>query len=384
VSRWLTALLVFGLAGCARRVPGQVEGRGFHYDDEAGLTVLTVGAQGTQQIVPGVEVSAVLLADHVENVPPPKAMPKPPGPGQPSGHFHEGVDVISSASVVAGDGAVKTDKWRFEGTAGVNVDTGPVELRASVRGSTEPDYRSLSGRIEARSELFERNTTVIAFVGAGHDLLQPMQAPPGQDALWPAHHERWSIGGSVLQLLTPSLTVSGGVGFTHQLGTLESPYRRAIVRTTLFPEALPDTRLRATAFLGASYFVGGGTAIHFRQGAYVDSWGVWSLVPEGSVVKEVGERWLVSIRYRFYAQNPAAFYQPTYRELSSLMSGDPRLGQLREHQGGAEVRWTPWGRMGWTRSLTFAVGYELSVLSYPDLRSSVRSQVFSAGATWGY
>jgi hypothetical protein len=174
------------------------------------------------------------------------------------------------------------------------------------------------------------------------------------------------------------------VAFTHQWGTLSSPYRRALVVTTLFPELLPSTRERFTGYLALSWALGGGAALHLRQGAYVDSWGVWAVIPEFSLAKEVGDRALVSFRYRFYGQGPAAFYLPTYRQLGPLLSGDPRLGALNDHSGGVELRWTPWGRLGWAGSLTLVGGYELSILSYLQLKSAVRAQVFSLGVTGAY
>ncbi len=83
-------------------------------------------------------------------------------------------------------------------------------------------------------------------------------------------------------------------------------------------------------------------------------------------------------------QAPARFYRSVYSELGPLLSGDPRLGQLTEHLGGVELRWTPWGRFGGSRSLTLVGGYELSIMGYPRLRSEVRAQVFSLGVSGGF
>jgi hypothetical protein len=191
-------------------------------------------------------------------------------------------------------------------------------------------------------------------------------------------------GVSVHQLVSRRLTVSGAAAATYQVGTLANPYRRANVRGTLFPEVAPGYRLRLTAALGGSFFIGGGTAVHLRQGFYGDSWGVLALVPEAAIAKEVGRTGVVSLRYRFYGQGPGSFYRPVYLELAPLLSGDARLGRLQEHLGALEVRWTPLGRLGWSRALTVTGTYELSVLGYLDLGSVVRAQVFSLGVSWGY
>jgi hypothetical protein len=130
--------------------------------------------------------------------------------------------------------------------------------------------------------------------------------------------------------------------------------------------------------------MGGGSALHLRQGAYVDTWGVWAIIPELSIAKELGTSGLVSFRYRYYGQAAARFYQPNYRTLEPILSGDPRLGEINEHLGGLELRWTPWGRFGWARSLTFVGGYELSIQSYVRLGSQVRAQIFSLGVSGGF
>ncbi len=387
----LAFAIALTLLGCAHGADGQarsrIDARVHQYADESGLAVTTAAAEGQHELSFGVRVVAGAQADHVVNEPKPKVRPKPPEPGQPSGHFHPGVDVVSTASVLASDEQTRTDEWRFEGTVGAAFDR-PLGLRgegeARLRGSTEPDYRSLSARFTWRDELFEKNTAVAAFALAGHDVLHPVAPPPGQASLWPASHARFGVGGSLSQLLSPELVASTGIGVAHQWGMLANPYRRALVVTSLFPEAMPPSRVRLTVFGGLSWYLGGGTALHFRQGAYADSWGVWALIPEAALAKEVGRQGLVSLRYRHYAQGPAAFYRPSYDGLEEVMTGDPRLGALRDHVGGVELRWTPIGRLGWKRSLTLVASYELSVLHFLHLRSVVRSEIFSAGISGGF
>lgn len=388
VSLALAAVSCAGRINAPYAAPphGHVEARAYHYRDEAGLRVSTLGVQASQDLSSKVRINASALVDEVVLSPPAPLVQQPPGPGQPSGHLHPGVDVITSASVVATDTPARSEKWRFEGIAGSTLTTTawgqPAEFQGVVRASTEPDYHSLSARLIGRLELFERNTTVTGFVGFGHDTMTPTNPPPGQESLWPASHNRITAGSTVSQLISPAFVASGGFGFTHQEGVLWSPYRRAAVISTLFPEVVPRTRERLTSFLALSYFIGGGTALHLRQGLYVDSWRILGLIPEAALAKEMGERGLVSFRYRYYWQGAANFYAPIYYDFSRYLSGDPRLGDLREHVGSFELRWTPWGRAGFTNSVTIMGSYEMSSLSYPMLRNSTRAQVFSLGLIW--
>ena len=372
-------------AGPAR---GQVEARSYYYSDEGGLSVWTTGARAEQQITQSVSVKASALVDQIILRPPPPIQVVPPGPGQPTGHLHPGVDIITSASVLAPDSSVRTEKWRFEGIAGAKLEGSlhqqPARLEVLVRGSTEPDFKSLGAWLTGEVELFERNTTIAAFVGGGRDNIQPLLPPPGQESIWPASQGRVNAGASITQLFSKVVVGSVGVAFTHQWGTLWSPYRRALVNATLFPEVLPSNRERLTSFVALSTYLGGGTALHLRQGFYFDSWQILALMPEAAIAKEIGDAGLVTFRYRYYGQQAASFYRPVYSEKLSIMSGDPRHGELSEHVGAVEIRWSLSGRPGWSRALTLLGSYEISLLSYRQLRSSTRAQVFSLGLVWGY
>ena len=101
----------------------------------------------------------------------------------------------------------------------------------------------LGARLIGEIDLFQRNTTLSGFVGAGRDTMSPLTPPPGQESLWPASHARLNAGATLTQVLSRVLLASAGLGFTHQWGTLWSPYRRALVGTTLFPEAVSYTHL---------------------------------------------------------------------------------------------------------------------------------------------
>jgi len=364
---------------------GRVDGRAYAYSDQAGLNVNTLGVRGEQQVGRQWTVNAEALVDQVILDPPAPVVQAPIVPGQPTGHRHEGVDVVTSASVTSTNTPLRTEKWRFQGIGGASwlrPSANPAELNAAVRASAENDYKSIYGRFGGSIELFQRNTTLSAFVGAGNDWVNPTQIPPGQTGSWPASHLRLNAGAWVSQLLHPSLVVNAGLGFTHQQGTLSSAYRRATVQSTLFPEVLPQRRERLTGFVGGSWYIGGGTALHVRQGFYADSWGVLAVIPEASLVKELGSKLLASFRFRHYAQGKASFYVPVYPTLATYMSGDPRLGVLHDNVGGLELRWTPRGRLGWADSLTLLAGYDLSLLRYDLLRGASRSQVFSLGVTW--
>src|SRR5262245_36693434 len=181
---WPTAAAAAALllGGCATArsgepvfPPGQVEARGFQYRDDSGLVVSTVAAEVDQKLTPDVAVMVKGVADQVVNEPPPPVVRKPPDIGQPTGHLLEGVDVVSSASVLAVSDVQRTEKWRFEGSGGASlaskIGTDPAQLSGRFRISTEPDYFSVSGQLAGQIELNLRNTTLAFSTGYGHDIV---------------------------------------------------------------------------------------------------------------------------------------------------------------------------------------------------------------------
>lgn len=367
------AAAVLGAIGCGAGArgagPGVAEGRSYLYSDNSGLIVTTAALAVEQPLTRRLTATARGVADRILLERKPLEIEHQAG-NQATGHHH--ADVVTSASAFAGGGEVSR-KWRFEGTAGLTLSGDlselelPSEVGATLRAGTEPDYGSVSAGISGKTELFERNTVLSASLGAGRDTVSPVEAPPGEAARWPASHQRLTAGITVSQVLSPRLVASGGVAGTLQRGTLENPYRRAIVRTSLFPERVPDARDRLTAALGLSWYPGAGFAVHLRQGFYADSWGVLAAVPEVGLARDFGDRLLLLGRYRFYRQLAADFYQARYEDLAPILTGDARLGRIREHVGGLEARWVFLGTPGEPGAVTAILGYELSILRYEDL-----------------
>ena len=247
-----------GCGGAAARQPGELEARSAYYADNSGLDVVTVAAAAEHPVSDRVVASARALVNHVAVSREPLD-PGDPGAGHdPGGHPPHEPDAVTSASSLAKGGAV-AEKFRFEGMAGASVQLGrdePWTVGGSLRASHEPDYAAVSGVLGGNVELFDRNLTAGGFVGYGRDRVSPVEAPPGEEDAWPASHQRWQVGASLSQVVTPRIVVSAAAALSRQSGQLASPYRRALVRTTLFPEVVPDARRRETGFVAASILCG--------------------------------------------------------------------------------------------------------------------------------
>jgi len=388
---WLALLLACACVPAAgpRSRPGNAELRTTHYADNSGLGVFTLGAAVEQPVSQHFTATLRGVVDHiaVERT----VVEAPPAivANQATGHVDQlSADIVTSASSVV-TGGPGSRKWRLEAVPGVrwegDVQGAPSSAAVSFRISSEPDYDSLLVLARASTSLFEDNTTLSAFVGSGADRVEPPRAPPGRADLYPAAHWRALGGASLSQILSPIWLGSLGVSATHQQGSLSNPYRRATVRTSLFPEILPDSRNRFTAFLASSVYLGADTAVHARLGAYLDSWEVYSLIPELILSKAIAERFLIELQYRYYRQSRASFYQPVYAAVEALMAGDQRLGRIEEHAGGIELEWQLLGRRSSFGALRLLARGELSRLRYTQLPTeAIWGRVVQLGAMLSY
>jgi hypothetical protein len=382
------AVLAAG-GGCAASTgrTAAVDARGFYYLDNSGVSVATLGASVAQPVDPRTVVSARAAGERI------KLERKPLPPGDPNhshetGHPPHDPDAVSSASSTAGGGSVK-EELRFEGLVGARraLDWAgrPAGARMLVRGSTEPDYRSLYVGAGGDLELGRRATAVTAFVGVGRDRVLPVEAPPGQDDDWPATH--WRVNGlaSVSQAVHPRVLLAAAAAFTVQRGQLSSPYRRALVLTTLFPENHPSARDRVTGYVGGIVYLGWETALHLRAGAYADSWEVMALVPEATLATSPWPSLLLTARYHLYLQSRAYFFDSVYPRVETIMTGDVRLGPILEHGVGLSARWTVRGQRGEPGALTLSGGWSFAATDYRDYGTAlILAETFHLGLTGEY
>jgi hypothetical protein len=387
-------LALAAAAACAggdggwRSRPGAAAARTHYYSDNSGIDVWTALATAEQPVSARTSLSARALVDRISVE---RAQIDPGDPGQPSdpgGHPPHEPDAVSSASSTAGGGGVAR-KERYEGVVGVDTQPSwsdrPTTAGVKIQASHEPDYASVSGTVYGTTELYDRNVTVSAFTGYGHDGVDPIEPPPGERDEWPARHQRVTAGAAGTQIVSTRLLVSSAVAVTHQWGRLENPYRRALVVTSLFPEDVPGQRTRFTGYASLAWYLGRGTALHLRQGVYLDTWQVRSVIPEIAFALEITERGLLTARYRVYKQWQADFYQARYGAVTDEMTGDVRLGPITEHSGGIATRWVAVGREGEARSIAIDAGYDLALTDYERYATDVIiAHVLTLGVTGLY
>lgn len=308
-----------------------------------------------------------------------------------SAHIHEGhegddpggasmdVDAVSGASIRA-HGHHGSGEGRGEATLSLQRDlrgAAPASLGGSVRYSGESDFHSGMATLNGGIELFQRNTALTGFLGAGLDYSAPTEAPPGQAEDWPASSSRVAAGVQVGQLLSPRVQGGLSYAFTALAGTLENPYRRARIITTLFPERLPDARYRHVVGAELGGYLGFGVALFHREGGYMDSWGVRAWIPETALPIEIGGRWMITPKHKYYYQLPAEFYRTSYPSLDGWYSGDVRLGHLEGHEFGVDLEYT----LG-DGALASSIGISASLSDFTYLSGNRKERSYVMALSW--
>lgn len=258
--------------------------------------------------------------------------------GTADAHFL--VDAITSASAATGAQGVSFTERRYEAGAGYTHQLHDLRLGGTARYSTEPDYRSAYGSLRGELELFQKNLTLSATFGAGHDDFDNSGAGPMAPR----------VEGTLTTLLgslAASQIVSehGVVGLSYDLirldGDQENLYRVVNVGGSLLSERHPKVRTRHA--LGASlkwFFPGPSATLIGQYRFYADDWDLHANTVELRAVKDVGEWITVGARYRYHRQDAADFYQDAYAPADvtdPYLSADVKLSAFDSHLVGARL-----------------------------------------------
>lgn len=249
---------------------------------------------------------------------------------------HVLVDAITSASTSSGASDTAFSERRYEGGAGYNHDFGTVRVGAAAKYSDEPDYKSTYGNVHAEMDLAQKNTVIAASLGRSSDeinagqaqgLFNPMIACKASDPLTfskTCDLATTSFGASISQVLSRNAVAGLTYDVAYADGYQANPYRQVLAGLALAPERHPNTRLRQAFGVSARYYLRDSkTTFIGAYRYYRDDWKVRAQTPELRIVQEVGRVADAAIRYRYYRQTQAFFFQPRYD--SSDVATDPYL-----------------------------------------------------------
>ena len=205
-------------------------------------------------------------------------------------------------------------------------------------------------RLEA--DLAQKNATIGLGAGVSSDMVDnagaqgPMGGPPLTcDSLKPTitasscHLSTDSFFASASQIVSRNAVVAVTYDLEKLDGFQSNAYRTVVTASGLLPESHPDTRLRqAVAGSVRLYVPSTHTTFIPAYRYYRDDWHIRAHTPELRVVQEVGKHADAAVRFRYYHQSAAFFYEDRYGTIDTTtvhyITDDPKMsafdGELME------------------------------------------------------
>ena len=264
------------------------------------------------------------------------------------------VDTITSASQAAGTTVdVSFNETRHDITLGVGrelaLGDNALQWRTGAHFSREPDYTSISGNVGGSLFLNERSTTLHFTLGYLHDeVRQNFRGPPPPSnpgtilGQFDENFDALTLSFGWDQVLRRWLIAEFGYDFVYLNGFLANAYRRVMVAGAAVGEQHPGTRIRHTltgrlkAHVAATR-----TTFQLRYRAYLDSWDIGAINPEGRIYQQLSRNLELRLRYRYYKQTQSFFYEDddeAYAPNAQYFTNDPKMSAFRSHEVGLQLR----------------------------------------------
>lgn len=232
-------------------------------------------------------------------------------------------DIVSSASAdvrsfgsKGQDSRIGDRRSEYDVNSELTIPDGSINMNYTQ--SDENDYGSKSITAGGTRELFSKNTVVGFNFTNGQDQIMSSSNK--------AFHESMNnqvYTASLTQILSRKSLINIIYDFRVESGYISSPYREAIFidkshNVTVQPENHPKTRNRNAIAIKHNYYLTGlKSALNSSYRFYFDSWNVRS----HTIEEKLNTDWSKSIRtsfiLRYYHQDQANFYAPTYSSSDS-------------------------------------------------------------------
>jgi len=256
-----------------------------------------------------------------------------------------------SDQVVLADMHDRRKAWN----ADLSRDFTAGNLDVGVANSRENDYVSKGWSVNARTELNEKNTTLVAGIAGTSDRIKVFYQPS-----W-ANKRNVDLLAGVSQLLDPQTVVTVNVSWGRATGYLSDPYKLVQKRIEVVPgiflpftfgENRPDARTRWSVLGSVNHaFPGLKAAVEGSYRFYHDTFGTDAHTVEVAWLQRLGSQVIVEPTLRYYDQTAASFYHynlddtgitpvsGTPNPHGPFFSSDYRLSALRAMTLGLKVTW---------------------------------------------
>jgi hypothetical protein len=247
------------------------------------------------------------------------------------------IDIRTSASVRP------VTEQRDELDLSLSHEFGDVRVHGAYRFSTEHDYTSHGVTVGGALDLANKAATIDTNLHVIADTV-------GQSGNPGFARNLATVDGSLsyTQLLDPNMLAQFTYELAHDDGYQSSPYRIVGVGGTGFgcvgaslclPERVPSLRTRHALALLVRRALSDAVSLGLTYRFYTDDWSLGSHTLLAEFGWNIADHTLLVLRYRFYTQGAAKFYQPIYTSLATdqFRTRDRELSKLTYQRAGAEL-----------------------------------------------
>lgn len=313
------------------------------------------------------------------------------------------VDMVSSASIDVVANASKYEEERTEYSLGFDYLNERTIMSFSFSNSSENDYTADTFGFTVSQDFFGDLSTLTMGYSQGDDTVTATGSEEFEDY---AERRRYSLGFS--QVLSRKLLVSFSYESVIDEGFLRNPYRQA--RRLPLPsetggdfffiagddqalycgkdgsvaqggECYPETRNSEAYALRGIYSLTTLSSLRAEYRVFEDSWGVESSNYELRYAHQIGNRWLLEARYRYYDQSKGAdFYQDIFDftvNTPRYYARDKELSEYTSDQIGIGVTYTFKSHNDFFNNSTLTFQWDTMEFNYANFRD------VTAGGTAG-
>lgn len=256
------------------------------------------------------------------------------------------VDNVSSASIdVVTSGASEYSETRNEFSLTADYLNDKTLINGGYTNSDESDYQAETLYLNVSQDFFgDLSTLTIGYSRGNDDVMQNANSD------FSDHTDRQNFRIGLSQILTPSLFMGIKYEAISEEGYLNNPYRSyRFLSNPLDPaqgyqlatEVYPRTRTSDAATLSASYYLPYRAALKAEYRYYTDDWDISANSFQLSYTHSFSDDWLIDIKYRYYDQQNAYFYNDlfTFAALDDkdFRGRDKELSSFSSHTFGVGV-----------------------------------------------
>jgi hypothetical protein len=213
-------------------------------------------------------------------------------------------DAMSGASplfhnTLSGASGLGVTDYRTAGDAKVTKYFGDWSLGVGGVVSSERDYLSRGGSVDARIYSDDRNRTYAFSIAGANDRINPQNSTAGGITNAPRNTLEYLVG--ITQALSPTQIIQSNLTYSYGHGYFNDPYK-------LLDKRPPERRIFAWLTRYNQYFAGPDAALRLSYRYLNDSFGSDSNTVTAAWVQALPQEWSVTPAIRYYTQGAAFFY----------------------------------------------------------------------------